>query len=71
LGYSRKHPYLPHRGNWELTPLDVLIHLLLSETIFFLSFPLQIAEMSALGEGGGWTFYGITHFVFIYINYCT
>ena len=37
LGHSRKHPYLPHRGNWKLTPLppsDVPIHLLLSETIF-------------------------------------
>ena len=35
-GHSRKHPYHPHRGNWKLTPLppsDVLIHLLLSETI--------------------------------------
>ena len=37
LGHSRKHPYHPHRGNRKLTPLppsDVLIHLLLSETIF-------------------------------------
>ncbi len=38
-GYSRKHPYHPHGGNRKLTPLppsDVLIHLLLSETIFSL-----------------------------------
>jgi hypothetical protein len=31
------NPYHPHRGNWKFippTPLDVLIHLLLSETIF-------------------------------------
>ena len=38
LGHSRKHPYHPQRGNWKLTPLpplDVLIHLLLPETIFF------------------------------------
>jgi hypothetical protein len=38
LGHSRKHPYLTHGGNWKLTPLpplDVLIHLLLSETIFY------------------------------------
>jgi hypothetical protein len=37
LGHSRKHPYHPHGGNKKLTPLppsDVLIHLLLSETIF-------------------------------------
>jgi hypothetical protein len=36
MGHSRKHPYHPHGGNWKLTPLppsDVLIHLLLSETI--------------------------------------
>ena len=37
MGHFRKHPYHPYRGNWKLTPLppsDVLIHLLLSETIF-------------------------------------
>jgi hypothetical protein len=37
MGHSRKHPYHPHGGNRKLTPLppsDVLIHLLLSETIF-------------------------------------
>jgi hypothetical protein len=37
MGHSRKHPYHPHGGNSKLTPLppsDVLIHLLLSETIF-------------------------------------
>ena len=37
LGHSRKHPYHPQGGNWNLTllpPSDVLIHLLLSETIF-------------------------------------
>ena len=37
MGHARKHPYHPHGGNRKLTPLppsDVLIHLLLSETIF-------------------------------------
>ena len=37
LGHSRIHPYHPHGGNRKLTPLppsDILIHLLLSETIF-------------------------------------
>ena len=37
LGHPRKHPYHPHGGNRKLTAypfLDVLIHLLLSETIF-------------------------------------
>ena len=41
LGHPRKHPYHPHGGNRKLTPYpfsDVLIHLLLSETIFS---PLQ------------------------------
>jgi hypothetical protein len=32
MGHSRKHPYVPHRGNWKLnpsTPLGCdLIHLL-------------------------------------------
>ena len=47
LGHSRKHPYHPHGGNRKLTPLppsDVLIHLLLSETIFS-PLPLQTAEI--------------------------
>ena len=44
LGHPRKHPYHPHGGNRKLTLypfLDVLIHLLLSETIFspLLKFP--------------------------------
>ena len=37
MGHARKHPYHLHGGNRKLTPLppsDVLIHLLLSETIF-------------------------------------
>jgi hypothetical protein len=37
MGHARKHPYHSHGGNRKLTPLppsDVLIHLLLSETIF-------------------------------------
>jgi hypothetical protein len=37
MGHARKHPYHPHGGNRKLTslpPSDVLIHLLLSETIF-------------------------------------
>ena len=41
LGHPRKHPYHPQGGNSKLTPYpfsDVLIHLLLSETIFS---PLQ------------------------------
>ena len=51
-GHSRKHPYHPHRGNWKLTPLpplDVLIHLLLSETIIS---PLRMAEISSVGVVG-------------------
>jgi hypothetical protein len=61
LGHSRKHPYLPHRRNWKLTPLppsDVLIHLLLSETIFS-PLPLRTAEISSVG--GVWFFSGTTH----------
>ena len=61
LGHSRKHPYHPHGGNWKLTPLppsDVLIHLLLSETILS-PFPLRTAEISSVG--GVWIFSGTTH----------
>ena len=69
LGYSRKHPYHPHGGNWKLTPLppsDVLIHLLLSETIFS-PLPLRTAEISSVG--GVWIFSGTTHFPkYIYIS---
>ena len=63
MGHSRKHPYLPHGGNWKLTPLpplDVLIHLLLSETIFS-PLPLRTAEISSVG--GVWIFSGTTQFV--------
>jgi hypothetical protein len=54
LGHSRKHPHLPHGGNWKLTPLpplDVLIQLLLSETIFY---PLPYGRQKFLlwGECG-------------------
>jgi hypothetical protein len=62
LGHSRKHPYHPHRGNMKLTPLppsDVLIHLLLSETIFS-PLPLCTAEISSVG--GVWIFSGTTHY---------
>jgi hypothetical protein len=62
LGHSTKHPYHPHGGNWKLTPLppsDVLIHLLLSETIFS-PLPLRTAEISSVG--GVWIFSGTTHF---------
>ena len=58
MGHSRKHPYLPHGGNWTLTPLppsDVLIHLLLLETFFS---PLRTAEISSVG--GVWIFSGTT-----------
>ena len=60
MGHSRKHPYHPHGGNRKLTPLppsDVLIHLLLSETIFS-PLPLQMAEISSMG--GVWIFSGTT-----------
>jgi hypothetical protein len=60
MGHSRKHPYHPHGGNRKLTPLppsDVLIHLLLSETIFS-PLPLQTAEISSVG--GVWIFSGTT-----------
>ena len=49
------------RGNWKLTPLspsDVLIHLLLSQTIFS-PLPLRTAEISSVG--GMWIFSGMTH----------
>jgi hypothetical protein len=62
LGHSRKHPYHPHGGNRKLTPLppsDVLIHLLLSETILS-PLPLRTAEISSVG--GVWIFSGTTHF---------
>ncbi len=61
LGHSRKHPYHPHGGNRKLTPLppsDVLLHLLLSETIFS-PLPLRTAEISSVG--GAWIFSGTTH----------
>jgi hypothetical protein len=51
MGHSRKHPYHPHGGNWKLTPLppsDILIHLLLSETILS-PLPLRTAEISSVG----------------------
>jgi hypothetical protein len=60
MGHSRKHPYHPHGGNKKLTPLppsDVLIHLLLSETIFS-PLPLRMAEISSVG--GVWIFSGTT-----------
>jgi hypothetical protein len=62
LGHSRKHPYHPHGGNRKLTPLppsDVLIHLLLSETIFS-PLPLQTAEIPSVR--GVWIFSGTTHY---------
>ena len=60
MGHSRKHPYHPHGGNRKLTPLppsDVLIHLLLSETIVS-PLPLRTAEISSVG--GIWIFSGTT-----------
>jgi hypothetical protein len=54
MGHSRKHPYHPNGGNRKLTPLhpsDVLIHLLLSETIFS-PLPLGMAEISSVGGVG-------------------
>jgi hypothetical protein len=65
-GHSRKHPYHPHGGNRKLTPLppsDVLIHLLLSETIFS-PLPLRTAEISAVG--GVWIFSVTTHHIFYF-----
>jgi hypothetical protein len=64
MGHSRKHPHHPHGGNRKLTPLpssDVLIHLLLSETIFS-PLPLRTAEISSVGGGGVWIFSGTTQF---------
>jgi hypothetical protein len=63
MGHSRKHPYHPHGGNRKLTPLppsDVLIHLLLSETIFS-PLPFPTAEISSVG--GVWIFSGTTQCV--------
>jgi hypothetical protein len=60
LGHFRKHPYHSHGGNRKLTPLppsDVLIHLLLSETILS-PLPLGTAEISSVG--GVWIFSGTT-----------
>jgi hypothetical protein len=59
LSYSRKQQNLPYDGNWRLTPypapLDVLVHLPLSETNF-----LPIAEISSMGEV--WMFPGTINF---------
>jgi hypothetical protein len=60
MGHSRIHPYHPQGGNWKLTPLppsDVLVHLLLSETILS-PLPLRTAEISSVG--GVWIFSGTT-----------
>ena len=60
MSHSRKHPYHPHGGNRKLTslpPSDVLIHLLLSDTIFS-PLPLRTAEISSVG--GVWIFSGMT-----------
>jgi hypothetical protein len=54
MGHSRKHPYHPHGGTRKLTPLppsDVLIHLLLSETIFLPS-PSGRQKFPPWGEYG-------------------
>ena len=54
MGHSRKHPYLPHRGNWKTTPpspSDVLIHYY-QKQIFLLNFLL----------GGVWIFCGMTQY---------
>ena len=64
MGHSRKDPYHPHSGNIKLTPLppsDVLIHLLLSETIFS-PLLLRTAEISSMGEV--WIFSGTTQSAF-------
>ena len=50
------HPYHPHGGNRKLTPLppsDVLIHLLLSETIFRSGHYLWGGGLVSGGGGGG------------------
>jgi hypothetical protein len=68
MGHSRKHPYHPHGGNWKLTslpPSDVLIHLLLSETIFS-PLPLRTAEISSVG--GVWIFSGTTQCHFLHFR---
>jgi hypothetical protein len=64
MDHSRKHPYHPHRGNWKLIslpPSDVLIHLLLWETIFS-PLPLWTAEISSVG--GVWIFSGTTQYIY-------
>jgi hypothetical protein len=69
MGHSRKHPYHPHRGNRKLTPLphsDVLIHLLLSETIFS-PLLLRTAEISSVG--GVWIFSGTTQFQNLFYSF--
>ena len=69
MGHSRKHPYHPHGGNGKLTPLppsDVLIHLLLSETIFS-PLPLRTAEISSV-HGGVWIFSGTTQSYIIWMD---
>ena len=56
MGHARKHPYHPHGGNRRLTPLppsDVLIHLLLSETIFRSGHYLWGGGVGKWEEGGG------------------
>ena len=62
MGHSRKHPYHPHGRNRKLTPLppsDVLIHLLLSETIFS---PLLLRTAEITSVGGVWIFSGTTQY---------
>jgi hypothetical protein len=69
MGHSRKHPYHPHGGNWKWTPLppsDVLIHLLLSQTIFSL-LPLRTAEISSVG--GVCIFSGTTLLIHYFWNW--
>jgi hypothetical protein len=61
IGSFQKTSIPPHGGNRKLTPLppsDVLIHLLLSETIFS-PLPLRTAEISSVGRV--WIFSGMTH----------
>ena len=68
LGYSRKHSYHPHGGNLKLTPLppsDVVMHLLLSETLFS-PLPLRTAEISSVG--GVRVFSGMTHYGQMFVD---
>jgi hypothetical protein len=68
MGHSRKRRYHPHGGNWKLTPLppsDVLIHLLLSETILS-PLPLRTAEIPSVG--GVWIVSGTTQSSYIVKN---